>query len=195
MKKMARKILALVLALACVMSIGIVSAFADSGDGTYTVPVQAWRETQNHASMADVLGPNATAVISDGQVTMTVPTKSMEMMDIRGDLVGLRVSDGKGGFTTAQAVGTDSEGNPTAFTFTVPESLYRTGYIPIKETAKTTPHFPGMDGEQDARIKIDLASAKKVTSTPEATKTDATTGASSNPLSKVFSQVSSLLKK
>lgn len=192
MKKMTRKILALVLALACVMSIGIVSAFADSGDGTYTVPVTAWHETQNHASMADVLGPNATAVISDGQVTMTVPTKSMEMMGIRGDLVGLQVSDGKGGFVTAQPNGTDANGNPTSFTFTIPVSVYDSGLITIKEKAKTTPNFAPMDDWQDARIKVDLASA-----TQSAASTDATTGAStsSNPLTKIFSQLTSVFNK
>lgn len=181
------------MAIACVMSIGFVSAFAATADGTYTVPVKAWHATKDQASLADVIGPNATVTVADGQATMNVQVKSMEMMGIRGDLVGLQVSDGKGGFVTAQPNGTDANGNPTSFTFTVPVSVYDSGLITIKEKAKTTPNFAPMDDWQDARIKVDLASATQTATA----STDATTGAStsSNPLTKIFSQLTSIFNK
>lgn len=148
------------MAIACVMSLGFVSVFAATADGTYTVPAQCWKASKDEASMADVLGPNATVTVADGQATVNVPTKQMEMMGIKGDLVGLKVSaDGGKTYVEAQSTGTNADGNPSGFTFTVPVEVYDTGYVTIKEQAKTTPNFAPMNSEQDARIKFDLSKA------------------------------------
>lgn len=192
MKHTMRKVLALVLAIACVMSIGFVSAFAATADGTYSVPVVLWKESKDENSMAQVVGSTATVVVNGDQTTITVPTKQMEMMGIKGDLVGLRADDGKGGFVTATSTGNNADGNPAGFTFTVPTSVYESGNITVKEQAKTTPNFAPMNSEQTARLHFDTAAA---TQTASAQTTDATTGASSNPLTKIFSQLTSIFNK
>lgn len=187
-----RKVLALVLAIACVMSIGFVSAFAATADGTYSVPVTLWKESRDENSMAQVVGSPATVVVNGDQTTITVSTKQMEMMGIKGDLVGLRADNGNGGFVTATSTGNNADGNPAGFTFTVPTSVYEKGNITVKEQAKTTPNFAPMNSEQTARLHFDTAAA---TQTASAQTTDATTSASSNPLTKLFSQLTSIFNK
>lgn len=195
MKKTIRKVLALVLALACVMSIGFVSVLADGLDGTYSVPVRLWKESRDEDSMAQVVGDTATVVINGDQATITVPTKQMEMMGIKGDLVGLRADNGNGGFVTATSTGNNADGNPAGFTFTVPVSVYQTGNITVKESAKTTPNFEAMNSEQTARLHFDLANAKKTASAQPAATTASSSTSSSNPLSQIFSQITSLFNK
>lgn len=192
MKHTMRKVLALVLAIACVMSIGFVSAFAATADGTYSVPVTLWKESRDENSMAQVVGSPATVVVNGDQTTITVSTKQMEMMGIKGDLVGLRADNGNGGFVTATSTGNNADGNPAGFTFTVPTSVYEKGNITVKEQAKTTPNFAPMNSEQTARLHFDTAAA---TQTASAQTTDATTSASSNPLTKLFSQLTSIFNK
>lgn len=192
MKHTMRKVLALVLAIACVMSIGFVSAFAATADGTYSVPVTLWKESRDENSMAQVVGSPATVVVNGDQTTITVSTKQMEMMGIKGDLVGLRADNGNGGFVTATSTGNNADGNPAGFTFTVPTSVYESGNITVKEQAKTTPNFAPMNSEQTARLHFDTAAA---TQTASAQTTDAATSASSNPLTKLFSQLTSIFNK
>ena len=120
-----KKVLAMVLALAAVLTIAVASVGAATlSDGTYTVPVKLWKASSDGASMAQVIGDNATVEVKDGAITMTVTTKQMEMMGITGDLTGLRVSDGKGGYVDATVTSTDANGLPTAFTFPVAASDY-----------------------------------------------------------------------
>ena len=92
-------------------------------------------------------------------MTMTVTPKQMEIMGITGDLVGLRVSDGKGGYVDATVVSKDSNGLPTAFTFPVAASDYESGYIKVQEKAQLSVPVDAMNDWMDARIKVDTASA------------------------------------
>lgn len=185
-----KKVLALVLAIACVMSIGFVSAFAAPADGTYSVPIKCWKETRDEKSMADVLGDNATVTVANGQITMTVTTKQMEMYGIKGDLVGLKVSDGNGGYIDATPTGTNADGNPTGYTFPVAASDYDSGYIKIKEKAKLTPTLP-MQMPEDARIKIYTDQATQTA----APTTSSSSSSSSNIFSQLFSRLTSLFNK
>lgn len=187
-KKIMKKCFALLLALAAVLSMSLVFAGA-AENGTYQVGVKIWHATEDRQSMAQVIGDTATVEKQDGTVTMTVSAKQMEVMGITGDLKALRVSDGKGGYQDAEVVSTNEKGLPTGFHFTVPESLYETGYIPVQEKAVTSVPVEAMEDWMDARIKVDLSTEKQTSAASQQTETTA----SSCPLSGLFSQLSSLL--
>jgi len=182
-----KKVLAMVLALAAVLTIAVASVGAATlSDGTYTVPVKLWKASSDGASMAQVIGDNATVEGKDGAITMTVTTKQMEMMGITGDLTGLRVSDGKGGYVDATVTSTDANGLPTAFTFPVAASDYESGYIKVQEKAKTSIPVDAMDDWMDARIKVDTAAAKETAPTSTVDVLTSASKSDSNPLAKIL---------
>ncbi|MBQ9066460.1 MAG: NEAT domain-containing protein [Clostridia bacterium] len=170
-----KRTIATVLALVMMLALSVASFAVDPDsipDGTYTVNIQLWHATKDKASMAQVLADTATVEVKDGQKTMTVQAKQMEMMGIKGDLVGLRVSDGKGGYTDAEVVAKDSKGLPTAFRFAVVDC--NNGYIPIQEKAQTAIPVDAMNDWQDARIKVDCSSLSPNCTTCDATSTGVT---------------------
>lgn len=191
MKKTMKKILALVMALACVMSIACVSAFAAApADGTYTVPVHLWKADKDEDSMAaPVLGATATVTVSNGQITMTVNTpEDAKVMGLSSKLSGLQVADASGNYV-------DTAKNGNNFTFTVTQDQWDKGVINAKESASIAgvpESLTASMSNREVRIKVDT---DKLTQSAAAQTTDATTGASSNPLTKVFSQLTSIFSK
>ncbi len=147
---MKKRILAMILAVTALLSVFAVSASAKDSK----VDIKLWHATKDKASMAQVLGDKATVTEKDGKIYMTVTTKSMEMMGIKGDLTALRVSDGHGGYVDATVTGKDKKGLPTGFTFPVDAKEYKTGFIPVQEMSKLSVNVDAMNGWQDARIKI-----------------------------------------
>lgn len=191
MKKTIKKVLALVMALACVMSIAAVSAFAAApADGTYTVPVKIWNADKDQESMSSpMMADTATVTVSGGQITMTVSAaKNAKVMGLSTKLVELQTADASGKLVATQK-------NGDSFTFTVTPDQWNKGMVNAKykaDIANIPADLMGSMSSRDIRIKIDTS---KLTPSAAATTTDATTGASNNPLSQVFSQISSLLKK
>ncbi len=160
MRNNMKKTIALCLALLmfCV-AMAVSASAATLSDGTYTVPVKMAKASKDEDSLAQVLAEQAKLEVKDGTMTMTVTPKQMEIMGITGDLVGLRVSDGKGGYVDATVVSKDSNGLPTAFTFPVAASDYESGYIKVQEKAQLSVPVDAMNDWMDARIKVDTASA------------------------------------
>lgn len=187
------KVLALVMAIACVMSISLVSAFAAvPEDGTYTVPVTLYKADKDEESMAaPVLGKTATVTVTNGQITMTVeaPTDA-QVMGLNSQLAGLSIADASGNYVTVPK-------NGTTFTFTVTPEQWNSGFINAKENASIAgvpESLTASMSNREVRIKVDTDKLSQ-SAAPAAATTDATTGASSSGLSGIFSMISSLFNK
>lgn len=138
---------------------------------------------------APVLGATATVTVSNGQITMTVNTpEDAKVMGLSSKLSGLQVADASGNYV-------DTAKNGNNFTFTVTQDQWDKGVINAKESASIAgvpESLTASMSNREVRIKVDT---DKLTQSAAAQTTDATTGASSNPLTKVFSQLTSIFSK
>lgn len=186
-----RKVLALVLAIACVMSIAAVSVFAAvPADGTYSVPVLFVKEDKDEKSMSSpIMGPTATVTVSNGQITMTVTApQDATVMTLPSKMVGLQTADANGNLVDAQKNGNN-------FTFTVTPEQWNSGFVAAKykaDIAGISADLMGSMSSRDVRIKISTDQLTQTASAPQTV--DATTSASKG-LSGLFSQLTSLFKK
>lgn len=119
-------------------------------DGVYQVPVNLWHATQDQASMAAAsLGENAKIEVKDGVKMMTIYTKEMQFGNITASLQELKVLYPNGEYKTIEPATRDENGNPTSFTFELPNE---DEYIIVK----VNPHVALMGNmDIDARIKVD----------------------------------------
>ncbi|MEJ8736994.1 NEAT domain-containing protein [Erysipelotrichaceae bacterium HCN-30851] len=121
-------------------------------DGIYQVPVYLWNATADKASMASgALKANAIIKVENGKKIMTIYTKKMTMGTITAYLQELKLVNSDKTYTDVFPSSTDSEGNPTSFTFELPHT---NEYIDVL----VNPHVALM-GNQDipARIKVDYS--------------------------------------
>lgn len=141
----------------------IVSAFSVNAlsvefiDGTYEVNIALWHSEDDRESMAaDSVGKTATIVVKNNTKTMHITSSEMSVMGIKASLQELKVEDANGNFVEAKVATRNSEGNPTGFYFTMPNT---NKYIAVK----VNPHIAIM-GYRDigARIKVDYSTLKLV---------------------------------
>lgn len=124
-------------------------------DGTYTISTQLWKAKADEKSMAAAtVAESATLVVKDGTYTITITTQPMTAYGVTAYLKALRVySDSdKTSYTDAEVTGTDSDGNPTGFKFTV-ASL--TEFINVGTDS-------GRGSYSDARLKMDYSGVETV---------------------------------
>lgn len=132
---------------------------AELADGVYEVEIALWHSEDDKESMAaSAINPKATIKVVDGIKTMYIRCDEMSMMGIKASLQELKIADSSGDFTNAAVISTDSQGNPTSFSFVLP---HEGEYISVK----VNPHLAIM-GNRDigARIKIDYSSVKLIKS-------------------------------
>ena len=121
-------------------------------DGIYQVPVYLWNATADKASMASsALEANAIIKVENGKKNMTIYTKKMTMGTITAYLQELKLVNSDGTHTDVLPSSTDSEGNPTSFTFELPHT---NEYIDVLVNPQVA-----IMGNQDipARIKVDYS--------------------------------------
>lgn len=123
-------------------------------DGTYEVPVYLWNASSDKASMAaSALKQNAIITVKDGKKVMTIYTTQMKMGSIEAYLQELKVKYGDT-YQDIQPASYDENGNPTSFTFELPNTEE---YILVK----MNPHVAMMGNtDLDARIKVDYDGLK-----------------------------------
>lgn len=153
-------------------------------DGTYQVKVYLWHAQNDQASMAaQSLLEDARIVVKDGVYTMYIYTQPMTMGAITASLQQLQVAQADGSYLDGTVESRDGEGNPTSFSFVMPNTQE---YIQVK----VNPMVAIMGNQAlDARIKVDystLAVAEGdvvIPTTPEETpdSTQEETPATSTP--------------
>lgn len=123
-------------------------------EGTYEVPVYLWNASSDKASMAaSALKQNANITVKDGKKVMTIYTTQMKMGSIEAYLQELKVKYGDT-YQDIQPASYDENGNPTSFTFELPNTEE---YILVK----MNPHVAMMGNtDLDARIKVDYDGLK-----------------------------------
>ena len=141
-------------------------------DGIYEVPVWLWHATNNTPSMAaDSVNSTARIVVKGGTATMYVYTKQMTMGNITASLQEMKVADEQGNYTNASVVSKDANGNPTAFSFTLP---HKNEYIKVK----VNPHVAIMGNQDiDARLRVDYSGLKLISEDADDTNVDVKTPA------------------
>lgn len=123
-------------------------------DGTYKVNIALWNASKDEASMAaSALEKEATIIVKDGKPMMYMETKKMTLGTITAYLQEMKVGD-KG--ELAKVVYKDAQGNPTMFSFYLPNESEMIA-------VQVNPHVAIMGNTFiPARIKVDYASLKKV---------------------------------
>ncbi len=121
-------------------------------DGTYSVNVYLWHADRDQASMAaSSLLEEARIVVEDGVYTMYIYTQPMTIGAITASLQELQVADNAGNYMEGTVESRDAEGNPTSFSFVMPNTEE---YI----TVKVNPMVAIMGNQAlDARIKVDYS--------------------------------------
>ena len=160
--KYTNKVISVIMALAMVLSIMSISAFAKAPtkDGKYNVSFHLWNAEKNEASMGDGFFKHTARLnVKNGKTTMTVyaNTKAINQM-FKGKkfVLDMRVSNGKGGWTKATATGKSKNGSTTALSFRLPN---KKKYV----ACQVNPHVPQMGNTYvDARLKIDYGTVKAV---------------------------------
>ena len=158
MKKLTALLTALLMAFVMtgLTAIGVSAKSAsDLADGTYTVDVALWHSSKDQASMAaSCLKDKADLTVKNGKKTMTIHTQPMSMAGITASMQTMDVQQADGSYKAAKVVEKDADGNPTAFTFTVPEDDDE--YIDVEVNPMVE-----MMGNQpmSARIKVDYSTA------------------------------------
>lgn len=183
-----KKVISVILAVLMVMSMAAVSAFAAEtlSDGVYEVPVKLWHATKDQASMGNsMVNQTATVTIQNGKITAELKPVVNTGLDLSAfgfdpSKVYVKADQGNGSYVDA-TINKDAKGSPVSASVPIPAQQE---YTPIKLSV-------GIEqmGEQDARIKLDWANAKKIADVPSASNT------SSNPLSSIFSTIKGLFSK
>lgn len=133
-------------------------------DGSYTVDVALWHSSKDQASMAaSCLKDKADLTVKNGKKTMTVYTQPMTMAGITASMQTMEVKQADGTYKAAKVVEKDADGNPTAFTFTVPEDDDEYIDVEVNPMVELMGNQP-----MSARIKVDYSTLE----TAEAKETD-----------------------
>lgn len=184
-----KKVISVILAVLMVMSMAAVSAFAAETlpDGVYEVPFKLWHATKDQASMGNnFMDQTAKVTIDNGKITAEIKPVAGSGMDLSAfgfdvNKMYVKADQGNGNYVDS-VINKDSKGNPVSASVPIPSQQE---YTPIKL------YIVDAMGEQDGRIRLDWANAKRIGDVP---KTSSNT-TSSNPLSSIFSTIKGLFSK
>lgn len=156
--KIFNRMVAVFMALLCMMAIAVPSVMAASkkvANGTYTVPIELYKASENRKSMAaGAFKSTAKVKVSKGKMTMTVYNKKFEKSGITPKQLDLKVKFGNS-WVKAKVVSKSKSGYPTALSFPVAS---RSTFLPCQ----LNPHVAAMGNQYvAARFKISWGSMHK----------------------------------
>lgn len=186
-----KKVISVILAVLMVMSMAAVSAFAAETlpDGVYEVPFKLWHATKDQASMGNgFLDQTAKVTIDNGKITAEIKPVANTGIDLSAfgfdaSKMYVKVDQGNGNYVDS-VINKDSRGNPVSASLPIPAQQE---YTPIKL------YIVDAMGEQDARVRLDWANAKRTGDVPKAS-----TSSFNSPLSfltGLFGNLGSLFNK
>lgn len=130
--------------------------------GTYDVDVALYHATKDQPSMAAGAFTGKAKISVDKNVaTMYVYTQELNVYGTTAYMQGIKVQGVDGNYGEGSVVSTDTDGNPTCFSFTLPSTEE---FLNVQVNA--------MGRDMDGRIKVDYTTLKKTSEQPVEDKND-----------------------